>query len=246
MDFNIVNIRKFIISSILICSSIFIEAQNNLVFNRVLNFSISSEEPVTVPEGKVWKIEGGDSMGYLSIYSSNQDYGNNINYENNIYLQNLPKPYWLGEGASIVNPTSNDENHISILEFNVVSASTGSGLGFSGGGVSSDGLVFNEALSITLTDTQILNSNARLYGEIVVPEGKILKVINVSTYTLLPVGETQSEGQGLIYIGDELFSPSFSAKTTVRFFPNGTYIVKYDGNNTINRVVINAILYSIP
>ena len=33
-----------------------LNAQNNLVFNRVLEMAISATNTATVPEGKVWKV----------------------------------------------------------------------------------------------------------------------------------------------------------------------------------------------
>lgn len=249
MDFKIM---KKIVFGLLMTMGM-LNAQNNLVFNKVLNFrlvpgngTVTPAQTATVPDGKVWKIESyqRDGAGGINVGFEIQDpeYGSAISYGS--YSST---PIWLQEGAILKAPS--DGIFFSVLEFNVVPTSTGTGSGTGGGGVSSDGLVFEEAMSITLTRTQVLNSNASLFGEITIPEGKILKIFNVSTYTLLSSGDTQSEGNGMIYIGDELFSPSLNNNIAlIRFIPSGTYTVKLDwGTSSVpNRIVVNALLYSIP
>ena len=59
--------KKFITLALIIGTTTFIQAQSNLVFNQVLNFNIGTGEPVTVPEGKVWKLESGISQGNVLI-----------------------------------------------------------------------------------------------------------------------------------------------------------------------------------
>ena len=220
-----------------------LNAQNNLVFNRVLEMAITATNTATVPEGKVWKVESSSQTLYVD--KPIVDYG--IPIGNQAFSTGTGHILWLSENSTI--KVSSGSGKVSILEFNVVPTSTGTGSGTGGGGVSSDGLVFEEAMSITLTRTQVLNSNASLFGEITIPEGKILKIFNVSTYNLLSSGDTQSEGNGMIYIGDELFSPNLSNNIAlIRFIPSGTYTVKLDwGTSSVpNRIVVNALLYSIP
>ena len=103
-------------------------SQNDLVFNRVLNFNITSSEAVVVPEGKVWKIEFGISSATLLITSTNQPYGNDLNSDNSngFQTQSVTSPMWLGAGCTI-SVGNNNSNMISILEFNVVAASTSTG-----------------------------------------------------------------------------------------------------------------------
>ena len=248
MDFKIM---KKIVFGLLMTMGM-LNAQNNLVFNQVLLLELSTTTPAIVPEGKVWKIEGFNSGG--TNVSSRVSINDNIYYLGSLNT-GFNSPTWLPENTEIKKFTSSNANtfnvdKISVLEFDVVPTSTGTGSGTGGGGVSSDGLVFEEAMSITLTRTQDLNSNTSLFGEITVPEGKILKVFNVSTYALSTVtGSTQSEGSGIIYIGDELFYPSLSNYIALnRFLPSGTHTVKMDGGSTgqPNRIVVNALLYSIP
>lgn len=244
--------RKYIIFFTLICSSIFIEAQNNLVFNRVLNFSVPNAG-VTVPDGKAWKIENGSSNVWLSLTTTNTPYGDDLNSEDfpqQFQIGDITdKPIWISEGTLLKNYSS--QAFISILEFDVVPISSSSGSSSGGGGVSADGLVFEEAITQTLTQTGTLNSNTRSFGEIVVPENRILKIISVSTYTLsTSTGGTSNEGNGWVYIGDEIFMPASSNYIGARnrFFPSGTYIAKVDWSTQSmpNRLVVNAILYSKP
>jgi len=240
MDFKII---KKIVFGLLMTMGM-LNAQNKLVFNRVLEMAISATNTATVPEGKVRKVES--SSQELYVDKPNVDYG--IPISNQTFSTGTGNIVWLSENSTI--KVSSGIGKVSILEFNVVPTSTGTGSGTGGGGVSSDGLIFEEAMSITLTRTQNLNSSTSLFGEITVPEGKILKVFNVSTYVLSTVtGSTSSEGNGLIYIGDELFYPSLTNNIAlIRFLPSGTHTVKMDWGSTgqPNRIVVNALLYSIP
>ena len=54
MDFNM---KKLITLALIVGAIALTQAQSNLVFNRVLNFTVSSSVSATVPEGKVWKVE---------------------------------------------------------------------------------------------------------------------------------------------------------------------------------------------
>ena len=142
MDFNRIDIRKFMIYSILICSSIFVEAQNNLVFNRVLNFGVPSSG-VTVPDGKAWKIEAG-STGWFAVTTTNAPYGDNLNsedFDQQFQAAEWPKPIWLAEGT-LLKHNGGQAAFVSILEFNVVPiSSTGSGTvdtGISNGAIPGD------------------------------------------------------------------------------------------------------------
>jgi len=104
-------------------------SQNDLVFNRVLNFNVTEGQPVTVPQGKAWKIEYGVSSGAgLKITTTNQPYGNDLTSinSNSLNTQSINGSMWLGAGCTI-SVDNNNPNMISILEFNVVAASSSSG-----------------------------------------------------------------------------------------------------------------------
>lgn len=250
MDFKIM--KKIVFGFLMTMGML--NAQNNLVYNQTINLELNPAQEVVVPEGKTWKIEfinvedpNGVNSFDIGILNSSGQYNIHTIYTaaNTIADAHL---IWLKEGSKII--AVGDAVFVSALEFTIVPTSTGTGSGSVGGGVSSDGLVFEEAMSITLTRTQDLNSSTSLFGEITVPEGKILKVFNVSTYALSTVtGSTQSEGNGFVFIGDELFYPSLSNNNAlIRFLPSGTHTVKMDWSSTgqPNRIVVNALLYSTP
>lgn len=126
MDFNSIDMRKIIISCILICSSTFVDAQNNLVFNQVLAFSVSTNTTATVPQGKVWKIEY--SGASLIINHIDVLYGGPIVNQNFYSTSNGQNAIWLPEGATLSSNGSTG-TRISALEFNVVPISSSGGSG---------------------------------------------------------------------------------------------------------------------
>tara|TARA_B110000259_G_scaffold79079_1_gene92653 strand:- start:172 stop:1338 length:1167 start_codon:yes stop_codon:yes gene_type:complete len=132
MDFKIV---KKIVFGLLMTIGI-LNAQNNLVFNKALNFrlvpgnSVTPGQTATVPDGKVWKIESYQRDGAGSIYVAfeiqNPEYGSTISYGSY-----STTPIWLQEGTVLKAPS--DGIYFSVLEFNVVPTSTGIGSGSGGG-----------------------------------------------------------------------------------------------------------------
>ena len=147
-----------------------LNAQNNLVYNQTINLELNQGQEVVVPEGKTWKIE------FINVEDPNGINSFNIGILNSLGQYNIHTVHtaantiadahliWLKEGSKII--AVGDPVFVSALEFNIVPTSTGTGSGTGGGGVSSDGLVFEEAMSITLTRTQVLNNLASLFGEI--------------------------------------------------------------------------------
>jgi hypothetical protein len=241
--------KKYILITLSLAFAAQTTAQNNLVFNQVLEFRINnSNSTATVPQGKVWKVEHSNSSFYAT--KADVEYGSPLSTSYFAGTSGGQNAVWFSEGTSI-GSNSNGDTSFSILEFNVVPISSSSGSSSGGGGVSADGLVFEEAITQTLTPTGELNANTRLFGEIVVQENRILKIIGVSTYGLsTSTGGTANEGNGWVYIGDDLFSPAASNYSAARnrFLPSGTYIAKIDWDQASmpNRLVVNAILYSKP
>jgi hypothetical protein len=98
--------------------SLNLSAQGNLQFNQVLSLDANSGgNPVTVPAGKVWKIE---SVAFSNNNAYFQIQWGGVNYfvlNNTTPYANLP--YWLpsGEAVSLV---ANVNAKVSIIEFNVV------------------------------------------------------------------------------------------------------------------------------
>ena len=233
------------------------QSQNNLFFDEVKLISFSTQPSITVPSGKVWKIVGAD------LERTNVSVNITIN-EDAFYLSamntGVNNQIWLPEGTIVkrgaessssggLMPTST----ISVIQYAVIPISSGTtgGISTSGAlGVSSEGLVFEEAITLTLTKTSdIPASNAQLFGEIVVPTDRILKINKVSTYYIYASQEVHQEGAQLVFIGDELFNPALSSnQPEQRLLPSGTYPVRldYSGSGIPNRIVVNAILYSKP
>lgn len=98
--------------------SLQVTAQGNLQFNQVLSLDANSGgNPVTVPAGKVWKIE---SVAFSSNNAYFQIQWGGVNYfvlNNSTPYANLP--YWLPSNES-VSLVANVNAKVSIIEFNVV------------------------------------------------------------------------------------------------------------------------------
>ncbi len=98
--------------------SLQLSAQGNLQFNQVLSLDANSAgNPVTVPAGKVWKIE---SVAFSSNNAYFQIQWGGVSYfvlNNTTPYANLP--YWLPSNES-VSLVANVNAKVSIIEFNVV------------------------------------------------------------------------------------------------------------------------------
>lgn len=168
--------RKFIISSILICSSIFIEAQNNLVFNQVLDFRVGPGVNPIVPENKVWKVEYyyGDD---LRATNTDVPFGSSLNNTQLYSNINGSNAIWLSSGTILSSP--NNSSVLSVLEFNVVPISESSGSSSGGGGVSADGFAASgNIINLEFTASQTGSGNigaTTQVGSITIPDGKIWK-----------------------------------------------------------------------
>lgn len=237
--------KKIIFVALIIGATKFTQAQSNLVFNRVLNFNLDYLEEITVPEGKVWKVEEvnniGNTANELSFSNPNPEVGNPIN--NGSYKFGN-RPIWFEEGV-ILKGSINGNSPISILEFDVVPVSTGSGSGSGGGGVSSDGLVFSSVINLEFNVSSGTNFNFNEVGEITVPEGKIWKVVSASSYR-----STSPSRAGYIKIAGNLFNSYKSGTGATEnkwnlFLSSGTYYVYTASGDTINlnRTTLNILEY---
>lgn len=98
--------------------SLQLSAQGNLQFNQVLSLDANSAgNPVTVPAGKVWKIE---SVAFSSNNAYFQIQWGGVSYfvlNNTTPYANLP--YWLPSNES-VSLVANVNAKVSIIEFNIV------------------------------------------------------------------------------------------------------------------------------
>lgn len=98
--------------------SLQLSAQGNLQFNQVLSLDANSAgNPVSVPAGKVWKIE---SVAFSNNNAYFQIQWGGVNYfvlNNSTPYANLP--YWLPSNES-VSLVANVNAKVSIIEFNIV------------------------------------------------------------------------------------------------------------------------------
>lgn len=150
---------------------IFIVAQNNLFFERVLNFSLSSSSEVVVPDNRAWNVKT-TSKGTVSFKSTNPEYGSPVLSDQSLGTQDT----WLGEGDILIAPTT---TYYSILEYRVVPISTNTGTSESTG-FSSSGLEFNQVINISGTvianNTVQIPDDAGILDTFTVPDGKVWKV----------------------------------------------------------------------
>ena len=99
-------------------------SQNDLVFNQV-SIVVLDFNGITVPDGKVWKIESADGQ-YLLVDDDNWELGRLGSYNN--------MPAWFPEGTILKKGSgsstgSSPISRLSVLEFYVVAASSSSGSG---------------------------------------------------------------------------------------------------------------------
>jgi len=130
---------RFILVSALCFFSLFLNAQNELEFNKVINEKItgsggSISKSVTVPAGKVWKITAA-SAGYKSgsagtfigtslLAFTLNDFSLFYRTGNSIESPAQSFPFWLPAGTYTMKLYCTNSNFslvgtISVLEFNV-------------------------------------------------------------------------------------------------------------------------------
>lgn len=120
---------------ILLFAPVFLAAQNNLFFNRVLTFSLNTGQEVSVPANKAWNIKASNRL--VRIKTLSPEYGFPVTSPvNNIQLSTLTensREIWLGEGDILISGET--PTNYSILEYDVIPISSGT----SGGSTSSGG-----------------------------------------------------------------------------------------------------------
>jgi hypothetical protein len=102
-------------------------AQGNLQFNQVILIELaqSGTQAITVPAGKVWKIESvsmGSSTSQTDVYLRNSSAVNIAHFGQPSSSYTASYPFWLPSGftGSFVNSWPSYRATISIIEFNVV------------------------------------------------------------------------------------------------------------------------------
>mgnify|MGYP006273791781 FL=1 len=101
------------------------QAQGNLQFNQVINmaFTAANTTPVTVPAGKVWKIEScmlNTSTNNYAYMLYNGIYYNMRQQQTSAHIVNFP--FWLSAGTSVTfgGNGGGTGGLLSIIEFNIV------------------------------------------------------------------------------------------------------------------------------
>jgi len=102
-----------------------LKAQGNLQFNQVINmaFSAANTTPVTVPAGKVWKLENcmlNTSSNNYALMLYNGVYYNLRQQQSSAHNVNFP--FWLSSGTTVTfgGNVGGAGGMLSIIEFNVV------------------------------------------------------------------------------------------------------------------------------
>jgi hypothetical protein len=231
-------------------------SQSNLVFNRVLNFKLTSSQTATVPAGKVWKVENftnqsGTVADQFYLDTSDADFGSPS--ITNGYIDG--GVVWLKEGSDIRGYPSG--TLFSILEFDVVPTSTGTGSGSGGGGVSSDGLIFSQLINEAIAVQQTTTPGTVLYS-FDVPAGHIYKVIQLVNVNWLSIQFSNvvsvyisQNGEPINYEKPNMGnSSSTNTHNNYLFLKEGSYDIvyytSYQGTSSGNRLYMQAIDYIIP
>ena len=220
-------------------------SQNNLVFNKVLNFRLATNQTATVPPDKAWKIEGNPGIQFTS---PNPEYG----ISSGSYSA-TDDVVWLAEGTTIIGSNAPS---LSILEFDVVPVSTTS---TSSGGLSSEGLEFNQV--INYSNNVAVSGWGEIIDTIVVPDGKVWKLTRVTlteasspTSTLEYTPNIVSDaaiylGGILIFFRSSINYNSSSYESYPIWINSGTKelaVGDSDGNTNRFLVTFTAIEYNIP
>lgn len=121
--------------SVVICLSNYSLGQGNLQFNQVINgelnayctYDLSTLGTITVPTGKVWKIESTSLMYYDGTWANSD--GNPVFINKHVVWDLGPQgldqlPLWLSPGTYTVQTTGYNSSELffsySVIEFNVV------------------------------------------------------------------------------------------------------------------------------
>ena len=243
--------KIILVLSLIFTTSLF--AQYNLEFSQAINRHLDTGEELTVPEGKVWKIQdwmNGDEQEYgdpgtISIISPAGEGTTYQGHWNGLHS----KPLWVPAQYK-VGGTNGQRTSINILEFSLITAGSSSG-GGSVSGVSADD--FAASGIINLEFGPVFNSGSWdgniFIGSITVPEGKIWKLMT-GTGVTSDNSSNPEWGEGYdvaVYVDGYLVASSGSSNV---YLSEGTYDIwgdpgvsgGADGNYT--RVKVGGIAYN--
>ena len=101
-----------------------LKGQGNLQFNQVINYAFASTNttPVTVPAGKVWKLESCMLNSTANNYTYMLYNGVLYNLRQQLTSSQVANfPFWLAAGTSVTfGANAGAGGIVSILEFNIV------------------------------------------------------------------------------------------------------------------------------
>lgn len=108
-------------------------SQNDLVFNQVRNITLVQGETATVPTGKAWKIESAYPPRIYVSHNADDDFGTSSDAFGGSSFAEIGtganstgnNVVWIKQGNTI--GAAENRQSFSILEFNLVAASSGSG-----------------------------------------------------------------------------------------------------------------------
>ena len=114
---------KILILSFFLLPFYFLFSQGNLQFNQVLNIEFASigATAVTVPAGKVWKLENcmlTSTNNYACMVFNGTTYYLRQHNTSSSAWDNFP--FWFGSGKTVTFGGGCSPGIVSIIEFNVV------------------------------------------------------------------------------------------------------------------------------
>lgn len=213
-----------------------IYSQYNLQFNRVVNEQLNANnQMVTVPEGKVWKIQAfhGNGNGNTNDpsnvpFSITKPDGTYLSYRY-FYANSMQnQTIWAsaGDKISMAGSLPNSVNIMALnaLEFNLSSVTSSGGSGGSGVGVSSAGFSTNAIIDLEFSGLSGGIGQSVDMGSLIVPEGKIWKIV-ISSLSVSTSSSGVSPGSGIggnVYVNGYLVSgedkPIYLAAGTYQVF----------------------------
>jgi hypothetical protein len=226
-------------------------SQSNLIFNEVKNIVLpAGPGGVTVPDGKVWKIE--------SINNSGANYKASINVDGEIFNIPQTRVFWLNSGSNVSRGDSSlssgltQATLLNVIEFIVVNTSTGTGGG--SGGLSSEGLEFNQVINYSGDGYLTYSNRSEILTSLNVPENKVWKITNVAMSR--KIGTALGDNDGLnAQLGNQIIYSRYISgysPPTVNYpiwisSGNHDLTISDDNQNGLPyRISISAIEYNIP
>lgn len=246
MDFNINNMKKLITLALLMCTITLVKSQNNLVFNQTINSSLSINQEITVPDGKIWKIEfvnindpNSTNSFYIETPNSSGGYTTNRVYMSGNTLS-AAHLIWLKAGSRV--KSGSESLFLSALEFNVVptSSSVTSNSGYTGVSSHSDTYYSIEEFIVSPDG---YDGGIKDLNSITVPEGQIWKIIYGFMHRYSQENVFQS-ADGYVFFDEMLFKDD---SRDGFWLESGVHKVNTRPTSQFekNKIIIKALIYDI-